>query len=122
MSGPFKVGDLIECVDAKPSPWWPSIPSGLQVGELYTIRAFKQGRRGVLTAILDRVKVPRGTGGFAVRRFRLVRRPRDHADFLASLTREPAEGLDVPTERRSEVATAMFHGDCLRVIRSLDTD
>lgn len=125
MSGPFQVGDLVECIDASANAEASEGDVLLIQGELYTVTFTGRGWRKARDAMWRGVKVDKapcgGHRGWPDEAFRLVRRPGDHADFLASLTRDKAPGLDVDGERRSEVATAMFHGDCIAVVRSLDT-
>lgn len=76
----FRVGDLVECVDARPTK--DGVPSGLSLGDLYTVldiipaELMEFDRPGVL---VDKVKCPPKVGfrnvAYRITRFRLIHRP-----------------------------------------------
>lgn len=97
----FKVGDLVECVDARPCEYTGCLPL-CRLGELYTVQVAvictNPDAVGEIGVVLDRDNMTVaalggkiGWCGYSAKRFRLIRRPEDHADFIEALKALPKE-------------------------------
>lgn len=107
MTGAMGPGDLVECVNATPSPGWMGPPSRLVVGTFYTVEAVGVIPEGYVEVGEPWVRIighmpTSGCFGYHALRFRPISRRGSFEAFLTEIkTPLPDESAE-PRERTPE--------------------